>query len=549
MTPHDVALAEHRSGSESAAAAGPLQPWQAAEALLERWSERLNPILVKEARQALKSRQFSITFSLLLICGWLWSLGGIAVLMPSVYYLPSGSFMLIGYYFIFAVPLLVIVPFSAFRSLAAEREDGTYELLSITALSSRQIVTGKLGSALLQMIVYYAALAPCVAFTYLLRGIDIFTISGILFYTFLVSVLLSVVGLMFAGLSRSRLWQALISVALLLVLLGALWLWSVGVVSVLVQAGQMPFDEPVFWLVQLCILTLYATYVLLFVLAAAAQNSFASDNRSTRLRIVMLVQLVLWSAWMLYFWMRFHYVELPLIMLSLVAVHWMIYGALMVGEGAELSPRAKRSLPQTFLGRMFLTWFNPGSGTGYVFAVITLLVLIAVTLMAGVAAKELAPNNYNFGSLRTDRFVPFCLLLWGYYACYLGAGRLLVMAVRRTVRFGLLLSVLICALLLALGAVVPAFAQFWLQSFRDLDYSSLQVTNWMWTLVHCLDRGIGAHSEVVAIVVLAALLMLGLNLLLAVREVEHVRDDAPQRVRQDDQERAAKAVETSSASA
>ena len=40
--------------------------------------------------------------------------------------------MMSGYYCILAFPLLVIVPFSAFRSLAAEREDGTYELLSIT---------------------------------------------------------------------------------------------------------------------------------------------------------------------------------------------------------------------------------------------------------------------------------------------------------------------------------------------------------------------------------------------------------------------------------
>ena len=75
--------------------------------------------------------------------------------------------MLCGYFIILTIPVLIIVPFSAFRSLAAEREDGTFELLSITALSSRQIVTGKLGSAMLQMLIYYSALAPCIAFTYL----------------------------------------------------------------------------------------------------------------------------------------------------------------------------------------------------------------------------------------------------------------------------------------------------------------------------------------------------------------------------------------------
>ena len=83
-----------------------------------------------------------------------------------------------GYYAVLSVPLLIVVPYAAFRSLAGEWEDGTFELLSITALSARQIVTGKLASAILQMMVYYSALAPCIAFTYLLRGIDIITVGA-----------------------------------------------------------------------------------------------------------------------------------------------------------------------------------------------------------------------------------------------------------------------------------------------------------------------------------------------------------------------------------
>ena len=45
--------------------------------------------------------------------------------------------------------------------------------------------------------------------------------------------------------------------------------------------------------------------------------------------------------------------------------------------------RVKRRLPQSFLGRAFLTWFTPGPGSGYVFAVANLgsallLVLVAI---------------------------------------------------------------------------------------------------------------------------------------------------------------------------
>ncbi len=38
---------------------------------------------------------------------------------------------------------MIIIPFSAFRSLAMESEDGTFELLSISALSAWQIIFGK----------------------------------------------------------------------------------------------------------------------------------------------------------------------------------------------------------------------------------------------------------------------------------------------------------------------------------------------------------------------------------------------------------------------
>ena len=52
------------------------------ERTLVRLGDRLNPILVKETRQALKSRQFLITFVLLLFCAWGWSVLGIARIGP-----------------------------------------------------------------------------------------------------------------------------------------------------------------------------------------------------------------------------------------------------------------------------------------------------------------------------------------------------------------------------------------------------------------------------------------------------------------------------------
>jgi ABC-type Na+ efflux pump permease subunit len=59
--------------------------------------------------------------------------------------------------------VLVLIPFGCYRSLLAEREQTTFELLSITSLSPRQVIWGKLLSAGLQMFIFYSAIAPFVA--------------------------------------------------------------------------------------------------------------------------------------------------------------------------------------------------------------------------------------------------------------------------------------------------------------------------------------------------------------------------------------------------
>jgi hypothetical protein len=506
--------------------------WSRVDDWLERAGERLNPILVKEARQALKSRQFLVTFTLLLICGWGWSLLGVALLMPAVYYAPSGPFMLIGYFTILNVPLLLIVPFSAYRSLAGERDDGTYELLSITTLNSRQIVTGKLGSAVLQMLVYYSALSPCIAFTYLLHGIDIVTILLMLSYSFLASLLLSAVGLMVATVTHFRHAQMLLSVLLLLglVFVTIVWCWWMGML--IAEYEVFPYDDPDFWVTQLAILMFHISYLVLFVLTAAAQSSFASDNRSTRLRVVMLVQQVLITGWFLYVWIQVEDHDVLFVPLTLSGIHWMVMGALMTGEWAELSPRVRRQLPQSLLGRIFLTWFNPGSGTGYLFACIN---LFAVTLTISTAATVTSMFTAFSGTLNNGSLYWFGALLCGYCTLYLGAGRLLILWLRRYLSFGLLLPLLLHGLLALLGAAIPVFAQAWIMGFADFDtYTELQVTNWFWTLAEAADGNNPTIPSVTLLVVGGALGMLLVHLILAAGEVEQVRQEEPQRVKLDE---------------
>jgi hypothetical protein len=515
--------------------------WDKVEAFLERSSEHLNPILVKEARQALKSRQFAITFILLLVCGWGWSFVGLAI-APNVGYAPVGAFMLQGYYLILTAPLFVMVPFTAFRSLASEREDGTYELLSITTLAPRQIIGGKLGSAVLQMLVYLSALSPCIAFTYMLRGIDILMIGMILGYVFLVSVMLSLLCLLLATITREKHWQVVLSVAIVIGL-AALFLWGLDFgFELLDDQPVLRVDDANFWIGHAAILTNSAGFFALFYLAAAARITFPSENRSTRLRVVMLLQHLLMLAWFIYLWVTETEFGVLMVYMCFAAFYWYLMGVLMNGESGTLSPRARRALPQGLLGRALLTWFNPGPGTGYVFAMANLFASLVLVLEALALAMMM---DNDFGYLDWETVAAVAIAAFCYVAIYLGVGRLVMVIARKVTRAGIVLSVLMHILLVLAGVLIPLVVQF--SVMREDDYTPLQVSNPFWTINELAEERdiwdlsitvgpVDIPSVLLPLVFGAGLMML-IQLAVVSPEVRrHVHLAAPKRVEEEEAE-------------
>src|SRR5207244_3847235 len=130
---------------------------------------------------------------------------------------------------------------------------------------------------------------------------------------------------------------------------------------------------------------------------ARARLMFPSENRSTALRVTMLAHYAMFVGWMGWGWMyegRYSPgVGEPFLIIA--TIHWYVMGIFMTCEGAELSPRVKRDLPQSFLGRLFLTWFNPGSGTGYVFAAINLVGAAMLISVALYWVRDWGPQSWT----------------------------------------------------------------------------------------------------------------------------------------------------------
>lgn len=498
---------------------------------LDRWSfrvsDKLNPILVKETRQALKSRQFMVTFSVLLFSALSWTVVGSLSMMPQIYTTPSAPRMLIGYYLVLALPMLLVVPLAAFRSLESEIDDGTLELLSITTLTPRQVVLGKLASAMLQMLLYYVALFPCVAYAYTLRGVDLPTTILMMCTLLVAGVLLTIVALFFAAVTRSRTGRIITLLATVMLLLGAESGLAALMVEMIFNGNSLGTAEMLFVITATLMISIALGHLLLT--ATAAQLTPESENRSTNLRLsLMFLTAVLMGLGTLAVGMLpSESVALVMFFLFILAVLWALCGSMLAAESPTMTPRILRELPSSFFARCALTWLTPGPTTGLAFATVN-IAIVAISVAIGI--EYLIETS---SAWRTYHSILQKLIL--AYAAYLVGMLVMVRFMISLIRIRNHVRVEIGIAALVVVAVVTALVPYSLglhfNDYRPYSYSYWQVTNWAWTL---LEISLGRDlSGVVTWLALFSAIFFLTTMLASPHLVMPRRIATPRRVRQE----------------
>ncbi len=494
-------------------------------------SDWINPILVKETRQALKSRQFSWTLILLTIVVLAWSILAIVGMIPSIYYNSNGAGMLIGYAIILIVPALIVIPQSTFRSMASELEDGTFETLSLSTLSPRHILIGKLGVAALQLIVYLSVIAPCIALTYLLRGVTLEVIAMTILIIASCSLALSTVAISVAAFSRTRMQQVFFSI----ILLGGqvfCSFWAGAVLIGLVGTGGFGLEG---WIVFGIFLLAIVLYGWLLLRCGACAIGVSSDNRSTPIRIPLLTIGIVMS--MMEGFMITSYgsvTETQQMIATAVAslfVHWGIAGSIMMGERGTIPARARRSLPSSLLGRVFLTWLNPGAGPGYIFVLMSFMGPAFTLVIAPWVLLQPSQRNIQLS------LVIYVTAMTCYLALYLGIVRLTCMAFLRTVQVGrLVMALAITLVMIVLSVVISCSLSLTANDYQTLKFDWYCFPNFFWTLVELFPdyRSTWNTSEefyAVFALVICTLPVVFLNVLLTARDVVLLRIETPENVK------------------
>jgi ABC-type transport system involved in multi-copper enzyme maturation permease subunit len=334
-------------------------------------SERLNPIVVKEVRQGLRTRVFWIFFGLMLLACVCISLVAWATASDVGYDAGKGFF--IAFFVALGVVQFFIIPYTAYRSMAREREDDTWVLLTLTGLGPRRILRGKLSSFIVQGMLYGSAAGPFLLFCYYLNGIDLPTILlcvavGAAWQLFLTSVSVCT-----ATLAEARISRALLH----FVLLGALLLffsWGIGGVVAVVENARQMISDDAFWVGAACVLWTLVSYAVLLFEAAAARLSLPTEPYARGPRLAYLAQAVGVLGLVLWAWHRSGADRDGLVAIHVVGItHLAVIGLFVLSDVDGMSRRH-----WTTAARFDL--LKPGALRGFLFVLLCIGLYSAVTL-------------------------------------------------------------------------------------------------------------------------------------------------------------------------
>lgn len=344
-------------------------------ALLDRASERANPVLVKEVRAALRGRTFAGGFICVLVLALVASSIAMLAATSESGATPSGIGYLIAVAIVFALGAHGLVPFSAMASMSSEHDEGSLELLQLSGISPWRLVVGKLGAAAVQAALIYAAFLPFLAFAFLLQGIDIGMLAAGIVVSFAGSIAFSSFGILLGAVVRLRWMRVLGYVVLAFVLMtGVQGLF--GFIAMGFFGGSM-----LSWSDFLLGLAIAALVTALCCVQATSRLQHLEENRSTAFRVLGTCALVVACG----FGVATGRADETLTWL-LVALGFAVPSLLLGVTEAERMPRAVLARARRRGSPWFLAPWVPGGGRG----VLLVLVDCALVLAAGVLASALA---------------------------------------------------------------------------------------------------------------------------------------------------------------
>lgn len=419
----------------------------------EMLDDAINPIVIKELRQAVRGRFVVTVITLSLVA----QLIAVAVMvmtarinMADVNAQPVGNtaFMVL-FTLLFTACIFFVPMYSGFR-MAAERSDTNVDLLFITTIRARTIVLGKLMTALALVCLLFSTSLPFLIFSYVLRGIDFLSIAFVLAFALIIIATQTTVALFLACIPASKPFKLLLALALFI---GTFTLYAptLAVTNEVMRMGVAAvYQDKDAMTLTIVFSGATLTFDAVLLVVTTAMIMPAAANRALPVRLALaglwcisaagaaavtvparsVVPLGLWAA-----------MQLGIITLVLMSA---------IGERETWGPRVARTIPAAGLRRAAAFLFYSGAAGGTLWALGLMIATIAFYFAAG--ARSTALDDYETIGIHLINA-----------ALCIAAYALTALLIRRTIlarRVPPRLTWAIALLLFLVGAIVPPMIVF-----------------------------------------------------------------------------------------
>lgn len=431
-----------------------------------RLADLINPIAVKEMRQAVKSKLVAWVLMLFLLI----QLVVIAVVLVfseefDNFNAGPGVFMtILGV--LLGTCLLFLPAITALR-LASERSDSNIDLLFITALRPRHIMWGKFVAATILTLLFFSACLPFMTLTYLFRGLDLPSMFVLLVLDFLVVMLCIQGAILLAACPGKLIARGIRFLFGLGLLMGAFGVTISISASMLMGGVGSSLGSWNFWGPALTIVAFMLLATGLFYVFSVALISPVSANRMLGVRL-FTVFLWLAIAGIIAFWMQAassagfrEEIIYSWSICSVIGASALLF--ISICERQEWGARVRRTIPKNIFLRLPAFLLYTGAAGGVLLSAL----IMVVSILAGIlGVKHFAARKPNPELIR--------MLTYGVlYVVSYALTSLLIKRLffKRVAFFGL--PILIALLLLIAGTVIPVVVAFFLKKDTWYDTSDI----------------------------------------------------------------------------
>ena len=432
----------------------------------------LNPVVVKELRQAVRS----------------WTVTGVLLLFLTVLFIASvgflvsqsfegdvneelGSTMFGTFVTILAGASILFIPLYLGIRISAERQESNPDLLYVSTLTPGQIIRGKFLCGAYITVLFFSACMPFMAFTNLLRGVDLPSVFFILFVLFLVVCSLNQAAIFLACLPLSRPFKNLIALygffqsfwIIVPLVFGAITMMHSGIGTMMAERN--------FWIGTATVVGAGLAVVGLLYALSVALISPPSANRALPLRLYITIVWVLggllslgWVWWikdvrLMFVWT---YLTFALMLFALL---------LTVSNSDHLSRRVSRRIPRSWAGRIPAFILFNGAAGGLVWVALILALTYGVT--RGVLALDGTWFPKTSSAAAEDRH--WFVATTGYAFAY----ALTALFIHRKFlpKYAPKIAGLLTVLLMGVWAILPSIVLFFLNQLSWKAVEGLQLGN------------------------------------------------------------------------